>query len=58
MTEPVLLILRHTEDENSWSNKQRRIEPEAIAEGRWIDRVHMFICYSYNAARILDVYSE
>lgn len=30
MTEPVLLILRHTEDENSWSNKQRRIEPEAI----------------------------
>lgn len=28
------------------------------AEGRWIDRVHMFICYSYNAARILDVYSE
>lgn len=25
------------------------------AEGRWIDR---FICYSYNAARILDVYSE
>lgn len=37
-------------------------EPEVIllkqAEGRWIDRVHMFICYSYNAARILDLYSE